>query len=179
MGDRSFEAFPVDLVGLRLAYSRIHTIITAGIPGSCPLQDVGESLLTVSWLFQRPVNSVGQANGLRRWRVWLTYGFFMCRKLPCRLRKQFLLSNRKCVSTGGTSQTDLSAVTARPADPEQAGLTATAVYRFPSCPAAALPLIFQTQKSIRLFACKTTMQTERLTVLSSPAIPYRFAATSL
>ena len=62
---------------------------------------------------------------------------------------------------------------------DQFGLTATAVYRFPSCPAAALPLIFQTQKSIRLFACKTTMQTERLTVLSSPAIPYRFAATSL
>ena len=91
MGDRSFEAFPVDLVGLRLAYSRIHTIITAGIPGSCPLQDVGESLLTVSWLFQRPVNGVGQANGLRRGRVWLTYGRFMCRKLPCRLRKQFLL----------------------------------------------------------------------------------------
>ena len=47
---------------------------------------------------------------------------------------------------------------------DQFGLTATAVYRFPSCPAAALPLIFQTQKSIRLFACKTTMQTERLTV---------------
>ena len=62
---------------------------------------------------------------------------------------------------------------------DQFGLTATSVYRFPSCPAAALPLIFQTQKSIRLFACKTTMQTERLTVLSSPAIPYRFAATSL
>ena len=61
----------------------------------------------------------------------------------------------------------------------QFSLTATAVYRFPSCPAAALPLIFQTQKFIRLFACKTTMQTERLTVLSSPAIPYRFAATSL
>ena len=37
----------------------------------------------------------------------------------------------------------------------------------------------QTQKSIRLFARKTTMQTECLTVLSSPAIPYRFAATSL
>ena len=47
MGDRSFEALPVDLVGLRLAYSRIHAIITAGIPGSCPLQDVGESLLIV------------------------------------------------------------------------------------------------------------------------------------
>jgi len=59
------------------------------------------------------------------------------------------------------------------------GLTATAVHPFASRPAAALSLIFQTQKSIRLFACKTTMQTERLTVLSSPAIPYRFAATSL
>ena len=59
------------------------------------------------------------------------------------------------------------------------GLTATAVHPFASRPAAALSLIFQTQKFIRLFACKTTMQTERLTVLSSPAIPYRFAATSL
>lgn len=71
MGDRSFEAIPVDLVGLRLAFSRIHTIIAAGIPGRCPLQDAGESLFTVSWLFQRPVNGVGQANSFRRGRVWL------------------------------------------------------------------------------------------------------------
>ena len=59
------------------------------------------------------------------------------------------------------------------------GLTASAVLPFASRPAAALSLFFQTQKSIRLFACKTTMQTERLMALSSPAIPYRFAATSL
>ena len=59
----------LEQVVLGVAYSRIHTIITAGIPASCPLQDVGESLLTVSWLFQCPVNGVGQANGLRRGRV--------------------------------------------------------------------------------------------------------------
>ncbi len=94
-------------------------------------------------LFQRPVNGVGQTNGLRRGRVWLTYGLFMCRKLPCRLCKQFLLSNRKCVSAGGTSQADLSAVTARPADPDQAGLTASAVQLWPQtirlCSAGKIP----------------------------------------
>lgn len=67
----------------------------------------------------------------------------MCRKLPCRLCKQFLLSNRKCVSAGGTSQADLSAVTARPADPDQAGLTASAVQLWPQtirlCSAGKLP----------------------------------------
>ena len=131
MGDRSFKALPVDLVGLRLAYSHIHTIITAGIPGSCPLQDVGESLLTVSWLFQRPVNSVGQANGLRRGCVWLTYGRFMCRKLPCRLRKQFLLPDNKCVSAGRTFQMDVSGMPDWPSDSEQARLTASASQLLP------------------------------------------------
>ena len=131
MGDRTFEAFPVDLVGLRLAYSRIHTIIAAGIPGSCPLQDVGESLLTVSWLFQRPVNGVGQANGLRRGRVWLTYGRFMCRKLPCRLRKQFLLPDNKCVSAGRTFQMDVSGMPDWPSGSEQASLTASASQLLP------------------------------------------------
>ena len=131
MGDRTFEAFPVDLVGLRLAYSHIHTIIAAGIPGSCPLQDVGESLLTVSWLFQRPVNGVGQANGLRRGRVWLTYGLSMCRKLPCRLRKQFLLPDNKCIFAGRTFQTDFSGIPTWPSGSEQASLTASASQLLP------------------------------------------------
>ena len=82
-------------------------------------------------LFQRPVNGVGQTNGLRRGRVRLTCGLFMHCKLPCCLRKQFLLSNRKCVSACGTSQADLPAVTAWPANPEQAGLTASAVQLWP------------------------------------------------
>ena len=126
MGDRSFEAIPIDLVGLCSTSNRIHTIITAGISGGCPLQDAGESLLTVSWLFQRPVNGIGQANSLRRGRVWLTYGFFMCRKLPCRLRKQFLLPDNKCVSAGRTFQMDVSGMPDWPSGSKQASLTASA-----------------------------------------------------
>ena len=41
VGDRSFEAIPIDWAGLQLTFIRGHTIITAGISGGCPLQDAG------------------------------------------------------------------------------------------------------------------------------------------
>ena len=143
MGDCSFEAIPCNRAGPRLTFNHIYTILTAGIPGRRPTQDTGESLLTISWLFQRPVNGVSQATGLRRGRVWLTYGRFMCRKLPYRLRKQFLLPDSKYASAGRTSQTDFSGFSTYSASPEQAGLTASATQLWPYairfCPARKLP----------------------------------------
>ena len=41
VGDRSFEAIPIDLVGLQLTFIRSYTIITASVSGGCPLQDAG------------------------------------------------------------------------------------------------------------------------------------------
>ena len=126
-----FKSLPINLVGLQLMFSCICTIIAAGIPSGCPAQDAGESLFSISRLLQCSIDSIGQANGLRRGCVWLTYGCFMCHKLPCRLRKQFLLPDNKCAFAGSTLQMDVSGTPDWPSGSEQAGLTATASQLWP------------------------------------------------
>lgn len=53
------------------------------------------------------------------------------RKLPCRLRKQFLLPDNKCVSAGRTFQMDVSGMPDWPSGSEQARLTASASQLLP------------------------------------------------